>query len=72
MLWFAVWLGWQYTCWVTNWFEPDALPIRLLFFATMLLGLVMAAALPRAVAELAHPRLDLDRGGILDRPPRDG
>ncbi|MCL7163906.1 low temperature requirement protein A, partial [Escherichia coli] len=19
VLWFAVWLGWQYTCWVTNW-----------------------------------------------------
>ena len=51
VLWFAVWLGWQYTCWVTNWFDPDALPIRLLLFGTMLLGLVMAAALPRAFAD---------------------
>ena len=25
-LWFAVWLGWQYTCWMTNWFDPGALP----------------------------------------------
>ena len=23
ILWFAVWLGWQYTCWVTNWFNPE-------------------------------------------------
>ena len=22
VLWFAVWLGWQYTCWFTNWFDP--------------------------------------------------
>lgn len=22
VLWFAVWLGWQYTCWMTNWFDP--------------------------------------------------
>lgn len=23
LLWFAVWLAWQYTAWVTNWFNPD-------------------------------------------------
>ena len=22
LLWFAVWLAWQYTAWVTNWFNP--------------------------------------------------
>jgi low temperature requirement protein LtrA len=51
ILWFAVWLGWQYTCWVTNWFDPQSLAIRLLLFAIMLLGLMMAAALPEAFAE---------------------
>lgn len=51
LLWFAVWLGWQYTSWVTNWFDPEALPIRLLLFAIMGVGLVMAAALPEAFAE---------------------
>lgn len=51
VLWFAVWLGWQYTCWVTNWFDPRTPPIRGLLFATMLLGLVMAASLPRAFAD---------------------
>lgn len=48
VLWFAVWLGWQYTCWVTNWFNPDAIVIRLVLFGVMLLGLVMATAIPEA------------------------
>jgi low temperature requirement protein LtrA len=53
LLWFAVWLGWQYTCWVTNWFDPDTLPIRTLLFAIMLLALPMAAAIPQAFGERA-------------------
>jgi low temperature requirement protein LtrA len=53
LLWFAVWLGWQYTAWVTNWFEPTALPIRLVMFAIMLVALVMASALPQAFGERA-------------------
>ena len=48
VLWFAVWLGWQYTCWVTNWFDPDAVPMRVMLFAVMLAGLVFGAALPGA------------------------
>jgi len=47
-LWFAVWLGWQYTCWVTNWFDPERIEIRLLLLAIMLTGMVMAASLPYA------------------------
>lgn len=50
---FAVWLGWQYTCWVTNWFDPRSRAIRILLFAVMLVGLVMSAALPGAFAERA-------------------
>ncbi|WP_448950331.1 low temperature requirement protein A [Labrys neptuniae] len=53
VLWFAVWLGWQYTCWVTNWFDPETPAIRALVFAVTLLGLVMAAALPGAFGERA-------------------
>jgi low temperature requirement protein LtrA len=48
LLWFAVWLGWQYTCWVTNWFDPETKTIRLMLFGIMLVGLVMAASLPDA------------------------
>ncbi len=51
LLWFAVWLGWQYTCWVTNWFDPDTAPIRLLLFGVMLVGLLMAAVIPQAFGE---------------------
>ncbi|HET7835974.1 MAG TPA: low temperature requirement protein A, partial [Variovorax sp.] len=54
LLWFAVWLGWQYTCWVTNWFDPRSAPIRLMLFGVMLAGLVMSAAIPGAFAERAQ------------------
>lgn len=47
-LWFAVWLGWQYTCWMTNWFDPRTPRIRALLLASMLLALGMAAAIPQA------------------------
>ena len=30
ILWFAVWMLWQHTIWVTNWFNPDTRPIRML------------------------------------------
>lgn len=51
LLWCAVWLGWQYTCWATNWFDPETRPIRLLLFAQMGVALVMAAAMPGAFGE---------------------
>ena len=54
ILWFAVWLGWQYTCWVTNWFNPEAPAIRSLLLITMALALVMAASIPDAFAARAR------------------
>ena len=48
ILWFAVWLGWQYTCWSTNWFDPETPRVRGLLFALMLAALLMASALPQA------------------------
>lgn len=48
ILWFAVWMLWQHTIWVTNWFNPDTRPIRILLFVSMLIGLVMSAAIPYA------------------------
>ncbi|MET3460660.1 low temperature requirement protein A [Variovorax atrisoli] len=51
VMWFAVWLGWQYTAWTTNWFNPGTLRIRGVLFAIMLLAMVMASALPGAFAE---------------------
>src|SRR5271166_3885102 len=43
-----VWLLWAYTTWVTNWLDPERIPVRLLLLALMLIALVMSAALPRA------------------------
>ncbi|CAM5770383.1 membrane protein [Labrys miyagiensis] len=51
ILWFAVWLVWQYTCWFTNWFDPEKTPIRICLFVLMAIGLVMAAAIPEAFKE---------------------
>ena len=51
IVWFTVWLGWQYTCWVTNWFDPQTPRIRGMLFATMLLALVMASSIPQAFGD---------------------
>ncbi len=48
ILWFAVWLVWQHTTWVTNWFNPDTRTIRILLFIIMLVGIFMAASIPEA------------------------
>lgn len=45
---FAVWWVWIYTSWVTNWLDPEKLPVRLLLFVLMLAGLVMSTAIPKA------------------------
>ncbi|CAI9120815.1 low temperature requirement protein A [Brytella acorum] len=48
VLWFAAWLGWQYTGWVTNWFNPRVPALRGLLFGTMALALLCGAAVPEA------------------------
>ena len=52
----VVWWAWQYTTWFTNWFDPDALPVRLMLGAVMLASLVMSVAIPEAFGE---------RGGLM-------
>ncbi|HET9863562.1 MAG TPA: low temperature requirement protein A [Steroidobacteraceae bacterium] len=46
----AVWWVWMYTCWFTNWVDPDRPTVRMLLFAAMLAGLLMSAAIPEAFA----------------------
>lgn len=48
MLLLAVWWVWIYTSWFTNWLDPERVPVRLVMFALMLLGLLLAAAIPGA------------------------
>jgi low temperature requirement protein LtrA len=44
----AVWWVWIYTAWVTNWLDPEKLPVRLALMVLMLLGLILSASIPRA------------------------
>ncbi|HEY6124595.1 MAG TPA: low temperature requirement protein A [Steroidobacteraceae bacterium] len=44
----AVWWVWMYTCWFTNWIDPDKPAVRMLLFTLMLAGLLMSAAIPNA------------------------
>lgn len=71
VIWFAVWLGWQYTCWVTNWFDPETPRIRGMLFVAMLLGLVMASSIPQAFGDrglvfaLSYVALQVGRTAFL-------
>ena len=46
-----VWLLWAYTTWVTNWLDPEQIPVRLLLLGLMLVSLVMSAGLPEAFTD---------------------
>jgi low temperature requirement protein LtrA len=48
VLFLAVWWVWIYTTWSTNWLDPDHVAVRLLIFALMLAGLLLACSLPHA------------------------
>lgn len=47
----GVWWVWIYTSWVTNWLDPERVPVRACLFVLMLAGLVMSASLPKAFGE---------------------
>ena len=51
MLLLAVWWVWIYTSWVTNWLDPERLPVRLCLFALMLAGLLVSVSIPEAFGE---------------------
>ena len=42
----VVWWAWNYTTWVTNVLDPEAVPVRLLVLGIMFASLVMAVAIP--------------------------
>jgi low temperature requirement protein LtrA len=55
----VVWSAWVTTAWVTNWLDPDRLPVRLMLVWVMLASLFMSAAIPQA----------FDDRGLLFAPP---
>lgn len=48
ILWFGIWLLWQHTIWVTNWFNANTAPVRLLLIIIMVVSLFMTSALQEA------------------------
>jgi len=47
----AVWWSWIYTSWVTNWADPERVPVRVALFVLMGLGLLMSSSVPEAFTE---------------------
>lgn len=48
---FAVWWVWIFTAWVTNWLDPDRMPVRGMLVALMMLGLLLSASIPEAFGD---------------------
>jgi low temperature requirement protein LtrA len=51
----VVWWAWIYTTWMTNWFDPDSVPVRVTLLVGMLASLAMAIAIPKAFGDRALP-----------------
>ena len=49
----AVYWAWNYTTWMTNWFDPDTAPVRLVLVFVMLASLLMSVAIPEGFGEYA-------------------
>jgi low temperature requirement protein LtrA len=43
----AVYWAWNYTTWMTNWFDPDTSPVRLVLAFVMAASLLMSVAIPK-------------------------
>jgi low temperature requirement protein LtrA len=44
----SVWWVWMYTCWFTNFIDPDKPTVRMMMFLLMLAGLALSASIPQA------------------------
>lgn len=44
---------WVFTMWTTNWLDPERVPVRTMLVVLMLLGLVLASAIPEAFGDKA-------------------
>ncbi|MES2835563.1 MAG: low temperature requirement protein A [Pseudomonadota bacterium] len=47
----AIWWAWIDTSWITNWLDPERVPVRIMLFALMAAGLVLSTSLPGAFGE---------------------
>lgn len=66
-----MWMAWQHTTWMTNWFDPNTRKIRIFLFILMLIGLIIAAAIPDAFGDrglifaLCYIVTQIGRSGII-------
>src|SRR4051812_21114374 len=44
----SVWWVWMYTCWFTNFIDPDKPAVRMMMFVLMLAGLALSGSIPHA------------------------
>ena len=72
-----VWSAWAPRTWVTNWLDPDRLPVRLMLVWVMLASLFMSAAIPQAFDDrgllfgAAVAAIHVGRGRLrVHHPPR--
>ena len=49
----ALYWAWNYTTWMTNWFDPDTVPVRLVLVFVMLASVLMAVAIPKGFGDYA-------------------
>ncbi|WP_132533903.1 low temperature requirement protein A [Rhizobium sp. PP-F2F-G48] len=49
----AVWWVWIFTTWVTNWLDPDRMPVRAMLFALMFGALLLSTAINDAFGDKA-------------------
>ena len=49
----AVYWAWNYTTWMANWFDPEAIPVRLILVFVMLTSLLMSVAIPAGFGDQA-------------------
>ena len=49
----ALYWAWNYTTWMTNWFDPDTVPVRLVLVFVMLASLLMSVAIPQGFGDYA-------------------
>lgn len=47
----AVWWVWIFTSWVTNWLDPEKIPIRIGLFGLMVAGLLLSSSIPKAFTD---------------------
>ena len=47
----AVYWAWNYTTWMTNWFDPEVAVVRVVLVLVMLASLLMAVAIPEAFGD---------------------